>query len=221
MGDHRLFAAAYDLLQAPAERAGLAERRRRLLSAARGQVLEVGGGTGANLPHYPAGVERLVVVEPDEGMRRRLERRLSTAPVAVEVLGTGIEEARLPEASFDAVVCTLVLCTVPDLDAALLTVRRLLAPEGTLLFLEHVRGPGWCGHVQRAVTPVWRRAAGGCHPGRDILAAIRAAGFVVTDVERFTYPIPNPVVRPAVQGLARARARSTSGAGEGVATEAS
>src|SRR3954451_22890138 len=143
MRDHPLFAAVYDRLTMPAEAAGLAERRRRLLSAARGRVLEVGAGTGHNLPHYQAGdVESVTLIEPDGAMRRHLAERLATCAVTLEVIPDTIEDARLDAGSFDTVVCTLVLCTVPDLDAAMARIRSLLRPDGRLLFLEHVRAPG-------------------------------------------------------------------------------
>src|SRR5689334_19629308 len=189
MRDHPLFAAMYDRLTGPAEAAGLAERRRRLLSVARGRVLEVGAGTGHNLPHYPpATVESVTLVEPDGAMRRHLEPHLAACPVPVEVIPDTIEEARLADASFDTVVCTLVLCTVPDIGRALQRIARLLKPDGVLLYLEHVRAAGARGRVQRAVTPLWKRAVPGCHLDRDPIVAMRAAGFLVTDCERFQLP---------------------------------
>lgn len=207
--DRRLFAAAYGWLEAQAERAGLGERRRRLLASAHGRVLEVGGGTGANLAHYPPAVDELVVLEPDAAMRRRLQRRLVTAPVAATVQASSLEDAVLAEESFDTVVCTLVLCTVADPPVALERVRRLLRPRGVLLFLEHVRAPGWHRHLQRAVAPAWRRMSGGCHLNRDIPAAIRASGLVITDIDRFCLPWAGRLV-PAVQGAARPRTAPTA-----------
>ncbi len=204
MADRRLFAAAYGWLEGQAERAGLGERRGRLLASSRGRVLEVGGGTGANLVHYPPAVHEVVVLEPDGAMRRRLQRRLGAAPVAATVQASSLEEAVLVEESFDTVVCTLVLCTVADPPAALERVRRLLGPGGVLLFLEHVRAPGWQRHLQRAVTPAWRRMSGGCHLDRDIPAVIRGSGLVITDMDRFCLPWAGRLV-PAVQGAARAR----------------
>jgi SAM-dependent methyltransferase len=211
MRDHPLFAAVYDRLTMPAEAAGLAERRRRLLSAARGRVLEVGAGTGHNLPHYPPGdVDSVTLIEPDGAMRRHLAEHLSSCAVPVEVIPDTIEDARLDQGSFDAVVCTLVLCTVPDLDAAMARIRSLLRPTGQLLFLEHVRAPGGRGRVQRAVTPLWKRAVPGCHLDRDPIAAMRRAGFLVTDCERFQLPLGNTLVGAAVQGAARTDRRTAA-----------
>ena len=208
MPDHPLYAAAYDRLIGPAERAGLAERRRRLLAWARGRVLEVGGGTGLNLRHYPSSVDGVAVLEPDGAMRRRLAARAAAAPVPVEVHPDTLGAAPFEAASFDTVVCTLVLCTVADLGAALGDVRRLLAPGGWLLFLEHVRATGVRELAQQALTPLWQRLAAGCRLDRDIPAAIRAAGFAITDIERFALPRAS-LLAPAVQGRARPRAGAT------------
>ncbi|MHB8671069.1 MAG: class I SAM-dependent methyltransferase [Acidimicrobiales bacterium] len=201
MADHPLLAAAYDVLMAPVERAGLTERRRRLLANARGRVLEVGGGTGVNLALY-RDVTSVDVLEPDAAMRRRLLRRLALSAVPVQVHEAGVTEAPFDDGSFDTVVTNLVLCTVPDLRAGLERLRRLLAPQGRLLFLEHVRGVGPRGSFQHAVAPLWSRCFGGCHPDRDVVAAIGAAGFSVTDLDRFPLPRAGPVVRPGVSGVA-------------------
>jgi SAM-dependent methyltransferase len=202
MGEHAVFAALYDRMMAPSERAGLADRRRRLLSRASGRVLEIGGGTGANLPHY-RDVESVTILEPDRAMLRRLADRVTAAAVPVELHEAGIEDAALPDAAFDTVVSTLTLCSVDDPDRALASVRRLLAPGGTFLFVEHVAGTGLRRRVQRLAAPLWRRLAGGCHPDRDTLAAIGRAGFVVAELDRFPMPRGNPVIRPCVQGVAR------------------
>ena len=206
--DHALFAAVYDRATAPAERAGLADRRARLLADATGRVLEIGGGTGANLAHYPAGLQGLVVLEPDGAMRERLLEKVPTATAPVEVHEAAIEDASLPSGAFDTVVSTLTLCTVPDLDVALASIRRILAPGGRLLFIEHVRAPGLQGVLQRASSPLWTRLAAGCHPDRDILAAMRANGFAVTDLDRFRIRLMvNPLIGVAVQGTARVEVR--------------
>lgn len=184
VGPHPVHAALYDPLMRLAERGGLAERRRRLLAEATGRVLEVGAGTGLNLRHY-RDVDSVVVIEPDAAMRKRLLARAGSAAVGVEVRDTPIESTGLAGASFDTVVCTLVLCTVADQSVALREIRRLLAPGGRLLFLEHVRSPGWRGRMQAVATPVWAATAGaGCHLDRRTLDAVRAAGFVIDRCER-------------------------------------
>lgn len=178
---HALF---YDPVMELVDRVGLASRRRRLVAEARGRVLEVGAGTGRNLELY-RDVEAVVVLEPDHAMRRRLLDRLAGAAVPVEVHETSIAESGLPDASFDTVVASLLLCSVDDQARVLAEIRRLVKPEGRFLFLEHVRAPGWPGGLQALATPVWSRVAGGCHLDRPTLEAIRSAGLAITDCERW------------------------------------
>lgn len=166
------------------DRVGMGERRRRLVAEARGQVVEVGGGTGRNIPYY-RDVDRVVVLEPDGAMRRRLLERVSSAAVPVEVHESGIEDSGLPDGFADTVVASLVLCTVPSPAAALAEIRRLLKPDGRLLFLEHVQATGTRGRLQSAITPLWSRSFGaGCHLDRSTLDDIRTAGFAITDCHR-------------------------------------
>lgn len=182
--EHPIHAFLYDPVMGVVDRAGMTERRRRLVAEARGEVVEVGGGTGRNLPHY-RDVARVVVLEPDGAMRRRLLGRVASAAVPVEVHETGIEDTMLPDGFADTVVASLVLCTVPSPPAALAAMRRLLKPDGRLLFLEHVQAPGVRGRVQSLVTPAWRRTLGaGCHLDRNTLDEIRSAGFAITDCHR-------------------------------------
>lgn len=179
-----IHAALYDPFAGLVDRAGVAERRRRLIAEASGRVLEVGAGTGLNLRHY-RNVEAVVVTEPDAAMRKRVLARVSTAAVPVEVHELPIEVSGLPDSSFDTVVCTLVLCTVSDQAVALAEIRRLLKPDGRLLFLEHVRAPGWRGRLQGVATPAWSATVGaGCHLDRRTLDAIRDAGFVIDRCDR-------------------------------------
>ena len=201
MAQHRLFAAAYDRLMAPIERGGLADRRRRLLARASGRVLELGAGTGANLTLYPSAVTSVVALEPDAAMRRRLLDKAARAPVPVEVHADALPTA-FADGSFDAVVLTLVLCTVPDQADTLAHARRVLRPGGALLFLEHVRGTGWTARAQHGVEPLWRRFAAGCHPDRDTVHAVANAGFHIDDLEHFRMPNAPFIVRPAVVGVA-------------------
>ncbi len=204
MADHPVFAALYERSMARTEAQGLRERRCRLLAPARGRVLEVGGGTGLNLDHYPAGaVTELVILEPDGAMARRLRPRAAAAAVPCEVDRRGIDEAAFPEGSFDTIVSTLALCTVPDVDRALRLVRGWMAPGGRLLFLEHVVGAGWRAGLRRAVTPVWSLAVGGCRLDRDIPSALRRAGLYVDECERFPLPAGGVLLAECVQGMAR------------------
>src|SRR5438445_2640550 len=133
------FARFYDRMTAGAEKAGLRAHRQQLLAKASGRVLEIGGGTGANLPFYGSGVESLTITEPCEPMARRLERRLEEQNVAAEVVRAPAERLPFERDSFDAAVSTLVLCTVGDQERALGELRRVLRPGGRLLFIEHVR----------------------------------------------------------------------------------
>jgi SAM-dependent methyltransferase len=186
MAHHPVFAAVYDRLMAAVEADWLGAARAELLGQARGDVLEVGGGTGANLAHYGSDVTSLTVCEPDRAMRRRLERRArrATAGVRPVIHAGGIPGLPFAAETFDTVVCTLVLCTVPDPAAGLAELRRLLRRGGRLLFIEHVLAPRWVGRVQHAIAPAWQHLAGGCHPDRDTIGAMQRAGFVIGTCER-------------------------------------
>lgn len=202
--EHRAFAALYDVLGRWSDAAGMAERRRQLLSRARGRVLEVGGGTGLNLPHY-RDVSEVVVLEPDAAMRRRLLPRVRDASVPVEIHEATIEEADFPDASFDTVVCTLVLCTVADLSGALGQIHRVLRPDGELLFLEHVRASGWRARAQTLATPVWSRLFAGCRLDRSTTIAIRNAGFTIPECRREATSRLDPFLVSFVEGVATPR----------------
>jgi len=199
---HWVFAAAYDPMTRSLERAVLGERRARLLADVAGQVLDVGAGTGANLP-YLRQASRVVAAEPDAAMRRRLAARAARAVVPVEVSSDPAEELRYRDATFDAVVFTQVLCSVTSPDRALAEARRVLRPSGRLIMLEHVRGTGTLARWQDRLTPVWSRLVPGCHLGRDTAAAVERAGFAF---ERAEYSDPYPRLVPS-QPLLEAVAR--------------
>ncbi len=182
----------------------MGERRARLLAGATGAVLEIGSGTGANLPHY-RGVERVTVSEPDPFMRRRLRTKLGAARVPVAVSEAGAEALPFPDGCFDTVVSTLVLCTVPNQGTALDEIRRVLRPGGRLLFIEHVRAEGKVARWQDRIEPLWGCLFGGCHPNRDTLAAIEAAGLEVDRFEDFYPPVALSRLTPHVQGSATVR----------------
>jgi ubiquinone/menaquinone biosynthesis C-methylase UbiE len=198
---HRLFAALYYRMNAAAERRWMGKHRSDLLADARGVVLEIGGGTGANLPYY-RGVERLVITEPDLFMRKELKPKLAQARVPVEVSGADAHRLPFAEDSFDTVVSTLVFCTIPDPNAALAEIRRVLRLEGRILFLEHVRGEETVARWQDRIAPLWSWLLAGCHPNRNSVATIESAGFRIEKLERFEPPVPLSVFAPHVQSVA-------------------
>lgn len=198
---HRLFAATYDALSASVERRELAPRRARLLSGLTGTVVDVGAGTGANLRHFRH-AERVILVEPDRYMRARLSSRLGESSVPVEVSCADAEHLPLPDGAADAVVFTLVLCSVPDQRLALLEARRVLKPGGTLAVLEHVRGQGRAARWQDRLDGLWGRCvAPGCHINRNTVASIGDAGFEFTEISRLEAPAV-ALATPIIAGTA-------------------
>jgi ubiquinone/menaquinone biosynthesis C-methylase UbiE len=199
-----VLAIFYDHVLQASERAGLREDRRALLAHARGEVLEIGAGTGLNLALYPrTGVERIVVSEPDRHMARRLRGRVGGAPAPVEIVGAGGEDLPFGDASFDTVVATLLLCSVADPAIVLAEVARVLRPGGRFLFLEHVRAhDAGLARWQDRLTPLWKVVAGNCHPNRSTLATLRASPLVVIDVTEGRIPKAAPIVRPRIAGMA-------------------
>jgi SAM-dependent methyltransferase len=198
----RLAAAGYDWLFDHVDPHGGADHRRRLVEQAVGAVLEIGAGTGRNLPLY-RNATRVVALEPGPGMRARANQAAQAAQVAVEIVDGTAEHLPFPDAAFDTVVASLVLCTVPDLAQTLAEARRVLRPGGTLRFYQHVRADDprlarWQDRLERP----WGWLAGGCHPNRDVVAAITAAGFRVLELDRFDFQIMPPLVRPHVLGVA-------------------
>lgn len=196
-----LFARLYDPLMASMERRGLTRKRARLLADARGDVVELGAGTGLNLPHYPADA-RLVLTEPTPEMAVRLRARVARERPTARILEAGAESLPLPDASADVVVSTLVLCTVQDPQRALAEVRRVLRPGGRLLLLEHVATQGGWGRMQRLLDPLQHFCARGCHLTRDTRAELQRAGFDTREVQDSQLPGAPPLVRPAIEGSA-------------------
>jgi len=199
-----LFARWYDGFTKGTEEAGLRERRRELLGRARGRTLELGAGTGANLELYPGAVTELVLTEPDEHMRGQLKGKLTGIGRLAQVVDAGAERLPFEDESFDTVVATLVLCTIPDAPGALAEASRVLKPDGRLLFLEHVRSedPGAARWQDRLERP-WGWFGRGCHPNRDTIATIERSGLEITDLDRDLMPKAPPIVRPLAIGEAR------------------
>jgi ubiquinone/menaquinone biosynthesis C-methylase UbiE len=202
----RLFAMVYDRVLAASEEACGRQWRAELIGGLSGTVVEVGAGTGLNLEHYGEGIERLVLTEPDRHMRARLADRVAHSPMRdrVELLDATADRLPLGDDEADAVVCTLVLCSVPDPQAALAEVRRVLRPGGTFAYMEHVLTPEkprrarW----QQRLTPIWHRVADGCHLDRRTQETIEAAGFDTPDVRRESMRKAAPIVRTMVRGHA-------------------
>lgn len=193
----------YDPFLLLGELRGLRRLRRQVVGQARGRVLELGAGTGLNIRHY-SGVDQLVLTEPEPGMANRLEQRVKASPVMGEVVTAPAEQLPFDDGSFDAVVATMVFCTVSDPQTALRETRRVLAPGGRLLFIEHVRADNgsrlerW---QDRSCRP-WRAFAYGCRCNQDTLTLIGAAGLRPTEVDTARWRGMPPVVRPIVYGRA-------------------
>jgi ubiquinone/menaquinone biosynthesis C-methylase UbiE len=197
-----LFAAMYDRMSRSSEEAGVGEMRQRLLSDVSGDILELGAGTGMNLSHYDEGLASLVLTEPEPAMLRRLQpKALEEAPNA-EVVQASAEDLPFEDASFDAVVSTLVLCGVEDQARALQEAKRVLRPGGRLLFIEHVRSddPKLARFQDRMNR--FNHFLVGCDCNRQTLAAIEEQGFTVSKVEPTELPKAPKFVRPAIVGSA-------------------
>lgn len=208
-----LLAPIYDRMVAPTEEACFQAWRADLLAPLHGDVLELGAGTGANLAHYPAAVDQVVFTEPDPGMRRQLVDKLDAlravgrfGPASGQVSTDSADQLSYGDRTFDAVVATLVLCTVPDPDAALAEALRVLKPGGRLVFLEHVAAENKPDRLkwQRRIDPVWRRVVGGCRLTRRTAEAIEGAGFTIEAITRESARKASPLVRPTIRGTARA-----------------
>lgn len=207
----KVFALMYDRQMARTERAGLSEFRKDLLAAAGGHVLEIGGGTGLNLPFYGQAVQSLTVTEPEPAMLRRLQRRAREQASAAKVLRAPAEDLPFDDGTFDVAVSTLVLCGVDDQPRALRELRRVLRPGGQLLFIEHVRSddPGWARFQDRMNW--FNRLVVCCDCNRPTLGSIQRAGFTVTRVVHTAMPKAPKFVRPMIVGAATIPARVPSG----------
>ena len=200
------------------EKSGFRRWRRKLISQVSGSVLELGAGTGPNLAHYPAGLDRLVLVEPDVHKAKLLAGKEPPPGVEPEIVRAPGEMLPFEDDSFDTVVETLVLCTVADPEATAAEIRRVLKPDGKFLFMEHVRSEKpRMGRLQDRLEGPWKKIADGCHCNRRTVPMLGASGFEVeVTAEQDKFPMP-PVARPIVSGIARPTvagvARPTSGAG--------
>ena len=188
------------------ERSCLSQWRPELIGDLEGDVLEIGSGTGANLAYYPESVSRLVLSEPDRQMRKQLLKKVDRlGRGSFSVADYAAESMPFESGSFDAVVATLVLCSVHSQRAALSEIRRVLKPGGLLVFLEHVTAreqPGLA-RWQRRIQPVWVRVCGNCHLTRDTEKAILDSGFEFVQIERGRMPGAPAIVSPMIKGRVR------------------
>ena len=199
----RIFASFYDIAMRGAERVHFSAWRSALLANTCGTVLEIGAGTGANLPHYPDDVQRLVLAEPDRFMRSKLTAKLRSHREE-EVIAATAEHLPLQDGSIDTVVSTLVLCSVDNLEQALHEVKRVLRPGGQLVFIEHVaaRDDPTLLRWQQRISPIWQRALGNCHLARRTGQAIVDAGFEMNEAHYERLRGGPAIVGAIVRGVA-------------------
>lgn len=201
-----LFARFWLWVSPGMERGGMAKLRDDLLAGLSGRVIELGAGNGLNFGHYPPEVTHVVAVEPNPHLRRVAVGAAARAPVPVEVTDGTADRLPAADADFDAGVASLVLCSVPDQQAALRELRRVIRPGGELRFLEHVQAttPG-LRRVQRALdAAVWPMLGGGCHLSHDTAAEIEKAGFRTERLDRLRFPDSRLTMPSAPHILGRA-----------------
>ena len=169
--------------------------RAQLVPLAHGRVLEIGIGSGLNLALYdPEKVSRIVGVDPSAAMQALARKRAAGIGIPVEMIALELGQIQAPDGSFDSIVCTFTLCTIPDAVTALKEMRRVLKPGGQLYFCEHGLAPdAGVRRWQQRLTPVWKPLAGGCHLDRDIPALLLAGGFQVRQLDTGYLPGPRPM----------------------------
>jgi len=208
-----LIAKSYDWAMSSTEKRCLQSWRKELLAQARGNILEIGAGTGVNLPHYPDEAEKITLSEPDPQMRHRLQQRVDTLQQQrFTITPWGADTIEMPDASFDTIVSTLVLCSVPDLKSSLSEIYRLLKPNGILLFLEHIISDQPVTRTwQHRIEPLWGFCAGDCHLTRDTATAICTAGLQIEQLIEAPMTGAPSFVRRTIRGRARKSAPLAGG----------
>jgi ubiquinone/menaquinone biosynthesis C-methylase UbiE len=202
---HPLFARVYDQRSRNLEDRGMRELRQTLLVGLSGVVLEVGAGNGLNLPHYPADVRHVIALEPDPYLLTQASTRVDDCPARVSLVKGDVDRLPFRDESVDAVVCSLVLCSVPSLDRALAQIQRVLRHGGQLRFFEHVAATAAGIHLlQRWIDPFWSRLVGGCRLTRDTENEIRSCGFEMERCTRFHFrpTLTSFVTSPHITGTA-------------------
>lgn len=180
---HPLFARVYDVVMMPTDRMGIRRQRRHLCRRAHGKVLELGVGTGLNLPHYER-AETVVAIDHDRHMLARADKRAREAVVDVHLMAADAHELPFADDSFSTIVVGLSLCTIPEPERALVEALRVTEPGGELHFLEHVRATHSqrVAHLEDRIARLWGKVAGGCRPNQDTAAIIDGAGWEISEM---------------------------------------
>ncbi len=186
----RFVARIYDRFMQGIEQSELGKRRATLLRPLSGQILEIGAGTGVNFTYYQPGAQ-VHAIEPDAAMAAQASAKIAKAKAAIQLSLSDIESAQFDRHSMDAIVCTLVLCTVPDLSGTIQKIKKYLRPGGQLIILEHIEPrSAFAKFAARLIQPVWGHLALGCHLTRPTDQILKAAGFTVTEASYFHKGLP-------------------------------
>nr|WP_160725803.1 class I SAM-dependent methyltransferase [Bacillus sp. USDA818B3_A] len=181
----RMFAKGYDFFMRPLEKRKFKEIRKELLGKANGCVLEIGAGTGINFPLYKS-VEKVIAIEPSTYMMEKSQEKLKQSSVNIELVQVGAERLPFPDDSFDTVVATLVLCTIPNPDQAMIEMIRVCKPGGKLLFFEHVKMDNQIlAGLQEFLTPAWKKICDGCCLNRDTLTLLKNNDLILNEIKGY------------------------------------
>lgn len=200
---HRVFAALYDPAMRSFEQEVLPPHREYLAANLSGTVLDMGVGTGAMFPYFATHGDSATFhgIEPDPHMRKRAKHEAEEHGIDIEIRDIGAEALPYDDDTFDVVIASIVFCTIPDVKAALDEVARVLAANGELRFLEHVKANGTFGQLQELASPVWQKVAGGCHPDRETTTVISShPAFEIVGLERID--AGSALARPFIRGTA-------------------
>lgn len=200
----RVFARYYDRVLRVSEENGLAEIRAEVIANARGRTLEMGAGTGLNLRHYPESVTSIVLTEPEPAMLAKLRSRVAAEPREqfIEIAQADAGSLPFPDDSFDTLICTLVLCTVPDPEQTIAEAHRVLKPGGELLFIEHVLGEGPIARRQKLIAAPWQAIACGCRCDRPTHDTLAASELEVVELIHGRMPKAAKFLKPLIRGRA-------------------
>jgi SAM-dependent methyltransferase len=207
----RAFASLYEPFLWTGEWTGVRQQRKELLGEARGRTVDIGSGSGLNLPHFPDHLDDLVLAEPDPAMRARLSRRLQRSGRRARLIDAPAEQLPFADHSIDTIVSSFVLCTVTAPDLALREITRVLRPDGQLLFIEHVRSDSpTLARWQDRLDKPWCRFARGCRCNRATAELMMACGFDLATLRGASWRAMPPIVRPLIIGRAKLRTKRTA-----------